>query len=162
MKELLKTLPNGQRELLSKATWEEAPHITPDKCTCGSKDTKHHYTCVDKNPLPKSTLIDFSNMDKDYSKEGTTRYGGSISIDGKPHPASGSDRSFGNTHEDAIFEHFKNHFKLSDDQSSELLHHLLDYENNGPVHVTHMGGRDFKLSNANSLKDNDHLNFTLE
>mgnify|MGYP003329576343 CR=1 FL=1 len=54
MKELLKTLSNGQWELLSKATWEHAPHIKPADCVCNNpyNDGKHHWTCVDKN-LPK-------------------------------------------------------------------------------------------------------------
>jgi len=46
---LTKTLPNGQWSLLEKSTWEEAPHIKPAQCSCGTKDTKHHFTCVDKN-----------------------------------------------------------------------------------------------------------------
>lgn len=50
--EILKTDKNGQWQLLEKATWENAPHITPDKCTCGGgyKKDEHHYTCVDNNP----------------------------------------------------------------------------------------------------------------
>ena len=63
-KELFKTLPNGQWQLLEKAIWEHAPHITPDKCTCrgGYKKDEHHYTCVDKNPLP----LPYSGRPKDW------------------------------------------------------------------------------------------------
>src|ERR1035437_6412144 len=41
-------------QTLLKATWEEAPHIKPKDCTCGATGTKHHYSCVDKNPHPQN------------------------------------------------------------------------------------------------------------
>ncbi len=42
--------PNGQWEILEKAIWEHAPHITKQNgCSCGTNNDMHHYSCVDKH-----------------------------------------------------------------------------------------------------------------
>lgn len=40
---------SGQWTLLEKAVWEDAPHIQPEDCICGTKSDKHHYSCVDND-----------------------------------------------------------------------------------------------------------------
>jgi len=70
-KEELLVKSNGQWQLLSKAIWEKAPHISQNACICGGSmrnDKMHHYTCVDANSAPNKTQYNakLNKMFADY------------------------------------------------------------------------------------------------